>query len=60
MLIDGRSEMDPTEALRRIRVLIRTAETTDDIDLVRKLLKEMLAAADKGITGNVIPLQKKT
>lgn len=52
--------MDPTEALLKIRALIRTAEVTDDIDLVRKLLKEMLAVADEGMKGNVVPMQRKT
>lgn len=51
--------MDPTEALRHIRSLIHVAEGTNDIDLMRKHLKEMLAIADKGITGNVVPLHKK-
>jgi hypothetical protein len=51
--------MDPTEALRHIRSLIHLAQGIDDIDLVRKHLKEMLATANKGITGNVVPMHKK-
>lgn len=50
--------MDPIEALRHIRALIRMAEAAD-IDLVRTHLKEMMAVADKGIKGNVIPIRKK-
>ena len=51
--------MDPTEALRHIRSLIHGALEMDDIDMLRKHLKEMLATANRGITGNVVPLHKK-
>jgi hypothetical protein len=34
-------------------------QNVDDIELLRKHLKEMLAIANKGITGNVVPLHKK-
>jgi hypothetical protein len=50
--------MDPKEALRHIRTLIKVAAITDDIALVHKHLREMLVIVEKGLEGsNVVPLR---
>jgi hypothetical protein len=47
--------MDPTESLRHIRSLVLGALEMDDIDMLRMHLKEILATANRGIMGNVVP-----
>lgn len=41
--------MDPLEALRHIRTLIRAALDADDIETLHRLLKEMKEIADKAL-----------
>ena len=51
--------MDPTEALRQIRTLVRAAEEANDSALYRRHLKEIGALVDKGLqVGKVIPLRR--
>ena len=51
--------MDPMEALRRIKGIIRMIELTDDVIIIRKYYKEIIELTDRGLSGNVIPLHKK-
>lgn len=41
--------LDPKEALRHLKTMIRMASETDDFDLVRKLLGEMQRVVDKAL-----------
>lgn len=41
--------LDPKEALKHIKTMIRMASETDDFDLVRKLLGEMQRVVDKAL-----------
>jgi hypothetical protein len=48
-------ELPADEALKHIRTLIKVASECDDIETMRKLLKEMTVLVDKAL-----PRRKKT
>lgn len=41
--------LDPKEALQHIRTLARVASESDELEAVRKILKEILNAVDKAL-----------
>jgi len=51
--------MDPTEALKHIRTLVKAAEEANDPALTRRHLKEISALVDRGLqVGKVIPMRR--
>ena len=51
--------MDPTEALKHIRRLVKAAEEANDPALTRRHLKEISALVDRGLqVGKVIPMRR--